>query len=124
MRLGVAKRLRRWGTWLGLVALLLQLLAGAVPMPAGGIGQISLASLDIPAWVGASVCRAGDDGSSPADPVCPICFVLCHSAGLPPQAISGVAHSAGAEADLPAGDHVAVPASVRILPARGPPGLA
>jgi hypothetical protein len=117
-----AKRLQRWGARLGLLAIVLQLLAGAVPMPAGGLRSVSPAGPDVAA--GASICHAGDEAPVTADPVCPVCFVLCHSAGPLPPEVSGVALSVVPAADLPPGDHAAVAASVRILPARGPPALA
>jgi len=118
-----SKRLKIWGVRIGLLALILQSLAGAMMMPAGGTAPLDDLVKEL-GWIEASICQAGDDEPAGADPVCPVCFVLCHSAGLVPPAAAVIALSTAPTHDVPTGDHAPGPASVRPLSARGPPELA
>lgn len=113
MRVPGRKTTRRWPCCLSLLAVLLQLAAVAVPMPA---------MAGNPAWLAWSVCRSDGAPAVPDHPVCPVCFVLAQAAGAVPPSVVTVA----------APPVAATPASVRdsgnpasgpawALPARGPP---
>lgn len=117
MRVPRRKSTRRWPFHLGLLAVLLQLAAVAVPMPAMADGA--------PAWLAGSVCRSDDAPAFPDRPVCPVCFVLAQAAGAVPSAIVTVAAPPIAAIPVPLRDSEN-PASgpVRALPARGPPAAA
>ena len=119
-----SERLQIWGARAALLALALQLLAGAVPMPAAATGSAAVAIADGPAWIGHSVCRAGEDTPAAADPVCPVCFVLCQAAGLPPAPAAVALPVAPVRTSVPADDSAAPRASLGPCPSRGPPCLA
>jgi hypothetical protein len=107
---------RRWPFCLGLLAVLLQLAAAAVPMPvmAGGA----------PAWLTGSVCRSDGAPAVPDHPMCPVCFVLSQAAGAVPPAVVTVAAPPIA-APAPVHDsQIPVPDPAHALPARGPPAVA
>jgi len=116
-------RLKIWGVRAGLLALALQTLAGAVPMPSAAAGSVAVIA-DGPAWIGESVCRANGDTPTAAHPVCPVCFVLCQAAGLPPAHAAVALPVTPGQASVPADDSAAPPAAPGPNPARGPPGLA
>lgn len=74
------KATRRWPFSLGLLAVLLQLAAVAVPMPAMADGA--------PTWLAGSLCRGDGTPASSDHPVCPVCFVLSQAAGAVPPAVA------------------------------------
>jgi hypothetical protein len=110
---------RRWPLCLGLLAVLLQLAAAVVPMPAmAGTGGA-------PAWLTGSVCRSDGAPAVPDHPVCPVCFVLAQAAGAVPPSVVTVAAPPVAAPPAPVRDsQIPVPGPSRELPARGPPAAA
>ena len=107
---------RRWALWLGSLALLIQLAAGALPMPAA-------AGTSVPAWLAGSLCR-GSDGTPlvPDHPVCPVCFVLAQAGAAVPPTIRVITPPPVATVAGEPRDSILIGmAAERRLPVRGPP---
>jgi len=114
--MGIAgrKSTRRWAFCLGLLAILLQLAAVGVPMPAMADGA--------PDWLAGSLCRGDFTPAEPNHPVCPVCFVLSQAAGAAPPAVATLAAPHVPAPPAPSRDSLRLSSAPSGVPQpRGPP---